>query len=151
MVLRSPAPDPRLLISTHHSWYKRQDWPADDCSPNATLDAIALPFTKVLCYPMFSLVSPVIPWWFFKLFPVNQNSVRTGTLALLLSGCRIWHFPLLNLKRFLSAHSSSLLRCLWVAADPPIASSTSHRFLLCPSLAETPLCPTGQIIDEDVK
>lgn len=37
-----------------------------------------------------------------------------------------------------------------MAGDPPITSSTSHTFRLCPSLAEMPLCPTSQVIDEDV-
>lgn len=46
-------------------------------------------------------------------------------------------------------HFSSLSRCLWEAGDPPIISSTSHTFQLCPSLAEMPLCPTTQVIDED--
>lgn len=39
----------------------RQDWPAHDCPPNATLHAIALLFMRVFCCLMFNLVSPVSP------------------------------------------------------------------------------------------
>lgn len=102
--------------------------------------------------PNVQLGVSVTSWWFFtKLFPVSQYPICAGMLGLRLPRCRIGHFPLLNLKRFLSPRSSSLSRCLWEAADPPTASSTSPRYLLCPSLAEGTLCPTAQIIDEDVK
>lgn len=43
--------------------------------------------------------------------------------------CRTVNFPLLNFKRFLSDPFSSLLRCLWIAAQPSGWSVTPSNFV----------------------
>ena len=62
-------------------------------------------------------------------------------LGLFLPKCRSLHFTLLKFIRFLSAHSSSLSRSLWIAAWPLWLSSPSH--FLSPEII--------QIVNEDVK
>jgi len=50
-------------------------------------------------------------------------------MGLSLPRCRTLHFPLLNCMRFLSAHFSSLLRSLWLAAKLSGVSATPHSFI----------------------
>lgn len=57
--------------------------------------------------------------------------------------CRTWHFPLLNFMKFLLAHFSSLLRSLWMAAQPPGVLLTSSSILFSENLLRAQSVPSS--------
>ncbi|KAK4810782.1 hypothetical protein QYF61_008754, partial [Mycteria americana] len=104
------------------------------------------------CWLMFNLVSTRTPRSFSaRLLSSWVAPSIYWCLGLFLPKCRTWHFPWLNCMRFLSAHFSSLLRSLWVAARPSGISASPPSFGVISKLAEGTLCPSIHIINEDVE
>ena len=75
--------------------------------------------TRTHWWLMVNLAFSRIPRSFsVKLLSSWSAPSRYWCLGLFLPMCRMLHFPLLNCMRFQSAHFSSLLRSLWMAAQP---------------------------------
>ena len=126
--------------------------PANSTVPNTIQMLLAFFAAKAHCWFMITFVSPMSAGSFST--KLLSNRLVPGifwSMGIFLPGCRIWHLPLLNMRKFLFACFSSLLRSLWmVAAQPPGVSSTRQSCIIC-KLVECTLCSIIRVINEDVK
>jgi len=91
--------------------------------------------TRAHCWIMVKLVSIRTPRSFSaKLFSSWVAPSVYCCMGLFLPRCRTLHFPWLSLRRFPSAHFSSLLTSLWVAAQHSGISEASPSFVSSASL-----------------
>ena len=87
--------------------------------------------TSVHCWLMVHLLSTKILGSFSVSFlPSNWAQACVGAWAYFSMGPGVCSFPLLNSMRFPSAHFSSLLRSLWMEAQPSGVSATPPSFVL---------------------
>lgn len=92
-------------------------------------------------------------YWFFYIFSTRSprsfspkllfswlDPSTCWSLGLFLPRSRTWCFPLPNLMRFPSVNFSSLLRSVWMAAQPSGLSTTPQFCILCKLAEGVPLC-----------
>lgn len=93
---------------------------------------------KTHCWPTFNLVSTWTPISFpAKLLSNWVVPSMYWRMRLLFPRCRIWHF-LLNFRRFLSVHFSSLMKRLRTAARPSGVTANLQRLHSAPAPRSQP-------------
>ena len=133
LALGSPGLDPGLQVcltsAEQRGGVTSPDLLAVLClmQPRRSLAAFG---TRAHCCLVVNLVPTRTPRAFSaKLFRSWSAPSMYWCMDLFLPRCRTLHFPSLNFMRFLSAHSSSLLRSLGMAAQPSGVSATPRSLV----------------------
>ena len=133
-----------------------QSWPEGKCHFINLMSTILLlwssmrlgySITQAQCWLMFKLLfSRTCSSFLAKLLSRLSAPSWSCYMRLVQPSWRNWHFPLLNLNRFLSNHFPSLLRSLESCALPFSILTASPGGIIC-KLAEGASCPTLQVVN----